>query len=540
MENPSSDSSESKSTDATHPGTKDASTKDASTKGTGTQPTEAKGEPAKGRWKLGPLDLTPPDLSAFARRITQLLDFSGGEHEDQDGASFQQLRDFCREAYEKRGKLAGLLAIAKVADAYGRLDHEGRDAFFHMLKTEFAVEPTELEAAMAAYRDVTRGSAAAEIGQTDADQAEIGQTDVKQAGATVEQAKALVRLNRALESPRHTLFKQFNTIPQGIKFLVDLRADLYPRLKQDPTLLPLEYELRRLLEAFFNLGFLHLSRIGWDSPAVLLENLIRYEAVNRISNWDDLKHRLVSDRACFAFIHPAMPDEPVIFVEVALTRGMADSIQHLLDPEAPDLPPDQADTAIFYGISNAQAGLSGIPFGNLLIKQVATRLRGEVPNLRTFATLSPLPRFRRNFLEPAVADGSIAGFFQDKEAQALREAAEAETVPEAVGKLLGIHNWFLRPRLADTLRPGLLRAVRHYLAHVRRDGHAACPVAHFHGSNGALLARVNWLADTSNHGLTQSAGLMVNYLYDMERFETHQEQYLLQGTLALSKAVQEL
>lgn len=476
-----------------------------------------------GGWGLGRLD-----LGSFMRRIASVLEFGGRESETEidrrTGTALEEIRAKCLEAVEKYGKLAGLVAVAEVADAYAGLDEAERGGFFKMLLEDFSVDAEELDEAIAAYQ-TARNS-----GEDNA--------DADPAGA--DAAKALVGLTQTLESPRHVLFRQFNTIPSGIKFLVDLRADLYPFLKRDASLAPLEYELRRLLAAFFNLGFLRLERIGWESPAVLLENLIRYEAVHRISNWGALKHRLVSDRACFAFIHPFMPNEPVIFVEVALTRGIADNIQRLLDPEAPDLGPDQTDTAIFYGISNAQAGLRGIPFGNLLIKQVATRLKAEVPNLKTFATLSPLPRFRKEFLDPAVSDGSIAEFFKREECKTLIRIAGVDTVAWAVGQLLGSEGWEFDGEKAGALRAGLMRAARHYLANERKNGRAVCPVAHFHCSNGALLAHINWLADTSETGISQSAGLMVNYLYDMEQFERHQSGYLQDGTLSMSKEVQGL
>ncbi|MEE8436138.1 MAG: malonyl-CoA decarboxylase family protein, partial [bacterium] len=269
-------------------------------------------ESTRGGWGLGRLD-----LGSFMRRIARVLEFRGQESEPgiskRTGTALEEIRAKCLEAVEKYGKLAGLVAVAEVADAYARLEEEERGSFFKMLHEDFSVDALALDAAIAAYR------AARDSGSENA--------DADPAGAGV--AKALVELTRTLESPRHVLFRQFNTIPSGIKFLVDLRADLYPFLKRDASLAPLEYELRRLLEAFFNLGFLRLERIGWESPAVLLENLIRYEAVHRISNWVDLKHRLVSDRACFAFIHPSLPTEPVIFVEVALTRGIADNVQRL-------------------------------------------------------------------------------------------------------------------------------------------------------------------------------------------------------------------
>jgi malonyl-CoA decarboxylase len=456
------------------------------------------------------------NVSGFVRRVASALDFWSGSGRRDTPPGLEQIRAWCREAWEQRGRIASLMAIAKAADAYQQLDPAGKDAFFAMLRDEFAVDERRLHEAIAAYLAAARGPDGAGRGE------------------------AQVRLSRALESPRLTLFELFNTIPAGVKFLVDLRADLMARLERAPELAPVEYELHRKLASFFNLGFVQLQRIGWESPAALLENLIRYEAVHTIGTWDDLKHRLVSDRACFAFLHPAMPNEPLIFVEVALTRGMADNIQRLLDPAVPDLRPDEADTAIFYSISNAQAGLRGIHFGNLLIKRVVARLRGEVPSLRTFATLSPMPRFRSSFLDAAVADGSIVDFFEQAEAERLSDATQARDAATAIRTLLALPNWHGNADAASLLRPGLLRAARHYLTERQHNGHAACPVAHFHGSNGALLARIDWLGDTSPNGLEQSAGIMVNYLYELERFEPQQDEYLRTGHIAVGKAVRAL
>jgi malonyl-CoA decarboxylase len=249
---------------------------------------------------------------------------------------------------------------------------------------------------------------------------------------------------------------------------------------------------------------------------------------------------LISDRACFAYVHPAMPNEPIIFVEVALVRGIASSIQRLLDPELPDLEPHQADTAIFYSITNAQRGLRGIRFGNLLIKQVAAKLRSEVPNLTTFSSLSPIPSFRCDYFDGAVEDGSAGGFFSAAESTRLAALTGATSPSRAIARALDTEGWEDDEALAEALRPGLLRAARHYLTCCQRRGRVACPVGHFHASNGAILARINWLGDNSAKGLRQSAGMMVNYVYDLDRFERYQDRYSATGELALGEAVEAL
>lgn len=449
-------------------------------------------------------------LSGFGRRLARVMDLWSSEAAREEGYELPQVRAWCGEALAKQGKMAGFMAIARVADAYMRMEAGERDAFFRMLRDEFGPDAEAIRAAYAAW---------------------------EQDGA---EGAGLIRLAEAMESPRLHLFRMMNTIPAGVKFLVDLRADVMARERAEPSLAPISHDLRHLLESWFNHGFLRLERITWDSPAALLERLVDYEAVHRIHHWRDLKHRLVSDRACFAFLHQAMPNEPVIFVEVALVNGLADSIQHILDHRAPDVAPQQADTAIFYGISNAQQGLRGIPFGNVLIKQVAARLRSEYPNLRTFATLSPLPRFRERFLLPALEDGSVERFFKKDEAERMRKLAGSETLGEAVRHLLDTPRWHENAKVAEALRPGLMRAARHYLVHERYNEHAACPVAHFHGSNGAVLARINWLGDTSPKGMRQSCGIMANYRYDMERFEKHQSAYHETGQIDTEKPVRDL
>jgi malonyl-CoA decarboxylase len=435
------------------------------------------------------------------------MDFLAEDPSLEELTPHERLRALCDEALVGRGKINGLVAVARIADAFDGMNRDERDAFHLMLLSELAVDEEELEEAIGAYLDPPES-----------------------------RARALARLTRVLDSPRLQLLRQFNAIPQGIKFLVDLRADVLPRLEAHPALWLLEHELRHLLESWFSIGFLRLERITWESPAALLEKLVEYEAVHAIANWRDLKRRLQGDRACFAFIHPNMPTEPVIFMEVALVRGLALRIQDLIGPSSEMLEPQQADTAIFYSITNAQRGLRGIKFGNLLIKLVAPRLKSELPNLRTFATLSPVPRLCRDFLGPIVEDGSIEKLFTDEEASRLCLAAGAHVVPEAVRRILEQPDWHTRPELAEAVKPGLLRAARTYLTEVQRSNRVACPVGHFHASNGAKLASINWLGNTSEEGIAQSAGIMVNYLYTTDLFEQYQSEYSRTGRLPVDEA----
>src|SRR5579863_3238268 len=333
------------------------------------------------------------------------------------------------------------------------------------------------------------------------------------AADSAARAAAERALRVALTAPRVTLLRQFNALPEGVKFLVDRRAELIDIAAGDPALRGLANDLRDLLANWFDIGFLQLQRISWDSPAALLEKLMAYEAVHEIRGWTDLKNRLEADRRCFAFFHPRMPDEPLIFVEVALVSGIAGNIHALLDAAAPVGNPRAADAAIFYSISNCQHGLVGISFGDFLIKRVVDALASELPRLKSFATLSPLPGFRAWLTAEAGRDG----FLLAGEARAVQVLGGDPGDNDADGLLLHLlqrPDWHQDPRTAATLREPLLRLGARYLLQARApSGRALDPVAHFHLTNGARVERLTWLGDVSQKGRQQSAGLMVNYLY---------------------------
>jgi malonyl-CoA decarboxylase len=322
---------------------------------------------------------------------------------------------------------------------------------------------------------------------------------------------------------------------------VDLRVRLLRERGEDKTLAALEADLRGLLAAWFDIGFLELRRIDWNSPAALLEKLIDYESVHAIRSWRDMKNRLDPDRRCYGFFHPRMPGEPLIFVEVALVRGLADSIQALLDEDAPELEPRQADTAIFYSISNCQRGLAGISFGNFLIKRVVDELSAEFRNLRTFATLSPIPGFRRWLA--TVQDPAL---FSQEEVDALTAALAPGDTQEApdgaalLAALLDRPDWWVQPDLRSAAEPVLTRLCARYLLNEGSGRRARDPVAHFHLSNGARVERLIFGADTAEKGVRESATLMVNYLYDPARIETYHEDYAGEGKRNASTAVRKL
>jgi malonyl-CoA decarboxylase len=293
-----------------------------------------------------------------------------------------------------------------------------------------------------------------------------------------------------------------------------------------------------LLSTWFDIGFLDLRRITWGAPAALLEKLINYEAVHEIRSWEDMKNRLDSDRRCFAFFHPRMPDEPLIFVEVALVDGMADNVAVLLDEAAPLVDPaHNANTAIFYSISNAQRGLAGISFGGFLIKRVADLLASELPGLKTFATLSPIPGFRR-WLDAKLDAGEP--LLLPAEARKLAEATKIGNDTESLRSVLNA-DWAGEPALAEALQPPLVRLCARYLVNEKGRGDRALdPVAHFHLTNGARVERINWLGDTGERGMRASAGLMVNYLYELGRIEENHERYTGEGGVTASSAVTRL
>jgi malonyl-CoA decarboxylase len=406
---------------------------------------------------------------------------------------------------------------------------------------------------------------------SDPDTVDAAYATVRAAEDPAARAIATAELRRALEPPRLRLLTQFTTIPDGRKFLVDLRAILLRSRRDDKRLAALESDLRGLLAAWFDIGFLELRRIDWSSPAALLEKLVDYEAVHAIRSWRDLKNRLDSDRRCYAFFHPRMPDEPLIFVEVALVKGLAGSVQLLLDEKAPVQDPRGADTAIFYSISNCQKGLAGISFGNFLIKQVVELLEAELRGLHSFATLSPIPGFR-TWLDPlldrSLAEPSRAGPLLDparaggppndeppngqrpsvqqvdlltaEEASSLMSAMPAENGKQALAAIMAKRGWWREPGLSKTAGPVLERLCARYLVHESAGKRARDPVAHFHLSNGARIERINLHGDTSEKGAKESATLMVNYLYDPVRIDEYHEAYAGEGKRTASTAVRRL
>jgi malonyl-CoA decarboxylase len=406
------------------------------------------------------------------------------------------------------GEFSSRARAAKLGEVYLGLGSRGRKEFLQVL-AGFGPDPRILTAAARSYLDAGEDASAVD--------GERG-------------------LREAVRSPRAKILTQFTALPDGVKFLVDLRADLLELAPGDPRLELLERELEALLALWFDVGFLHLSRITWDSPASLLERLIAYEAVHEIRSWEDLRNRLDSDRRCYAFFHPRMPREPLIFVEVALARGLAGSIQLLLDERSPPTDAGDADTAIFYSISSTQKGLRGISFGNFLIKRVVEELGHESPKLKAFATLSPIPGLRRWLESDAAGALVLPEAMQTRLKRAGLEARDAR----ALGKVLAAPGWHVDAKAAAALKDPSMHVCAHYLVNARNGLRPLDPVARFHLDNGARIERVNWRGDTSAKGLRQSAGMMVNYLYDLGEIEKHHEAYRLHARIALSSELRRL
>ncbi len=429
-----------------------------------------------------------------------------------------QVKELMWQSLDPRGgEILARSRAAALGRVYLSLNLTGRAEFLLLLAQDFDVQSPEVMKAL---------------------------TDLEAAKDPQEWRSARRRLLSTTDPPRRKILTRFNALPQGVKFLVDMRADLIPLARKDPVLASLDDDLRALLSSWFDVDFLQLERISWNTaPGALLEKFMAYEAVHPVESWEDLKNRLDHDRRYFAFFHPRMPEEPLIFLEVALVRGLADNIQDLLDAGAPVGDPQRADTAIFYSISNAQKGLAGISFGGFLIKGVVDELAREFPGLKTFATLSPLPGFRK-WLEDALQNDQSEGameVFLPNERKRVRSWAGNGELRDWFGGLLTDAIWIEDGSLEKAIKPILLRLGARYLTVEKRaTGGALDSVAHFHLSNGARVERVIWAGDTSEKGLEQSTGLMVNYLYDSRRIEENHEAYKGSGEVAVSPIVKNL
>ncbi len=408
------------------------------------------------------------------------------------GRDAQQVITLCRALLSERGEVSGARLAADVLEAYRALDQPARDGLFDLLAAEFSPNPAEVGRAAEAYR--------------------------------IESSQAnLIRLQAVVEPPLQELFRRLNMAPGGTQFMVEMRRELLKRLGDHPEWAGIDADLAHLFRSWFNRGFLVLQRIDWRTSALVLERLIQYEAVHQIQGWRDLRRRLEVDRRCYAFFSPALPDEPLIFIEVALTRGMPTTVQPLLDPEAPVVDPAEANCAIFYSITNCQEGLRGVSLGNFLIKQVAENLRLGFSRLRTLASLSPIPGFAQWL--------KSGGGLQSRKPTSLELTRIIDKLNRGEGIDVG---------LCAGLQSELSRLCAYYLLHAKRDKAPLDPVARFHLANGARLERLNWMGDTSTLGLRRSLGMTVNYVYRMREVERNHEAYAKNYRIVASREFERL
>ncbi len=385
-----------------------------------------------------------------------------------DAKSRRPITEMTEELVTRSGEASSLALAGEILTTYDKFDDSEKLEFFSFLASQMDINADDVHREIDAYnKNPSRDSYGAFL--------------------------------KVTEPRRQELFRRLNHVPGATAFLVRMRADLLRLGRGDPKLEALDLDLRHLFASWFNRGFLVLRRISWESPALILEKIIAYEAVHAIGSWDNLRRRMEpEDRRCFAFFHPAMPDDPLIFVQVALTKGISNSVQDVLAEEREGLAADEANTAVFYSISNCQAGLAGISFGNSLIKQVVAELSAELNTLKTFVTLSPIPQ--------------LSAWAKDENLSLDAESSDAMRVMAA-----------------------------HYLINAKRTGGGPYdPVARFHLGNGASIHAVHAGADISDKGLAQSAGVMVNYLYDLKTVEENQELFAEDKTIKASNEVMSL
>ncbi|MCC6781140.1 MAG: malonyl-CoA decarboxylase [Hyphomicrobiales bacterium] len=433
-------------------------------------------------------------LQSIAERGRALIDRTRDRREvaEQRSATLVQL---CEDLLSGRGEASGVALAGEILTRYAAMKTGPRIAFFEALAGQFGPDRTRLSAAATAWMSDPSDTAA-------------------------------MRLHRAAEPRRLELFRRLNLAPNGTAALVRMREQLIDAMDHREDLAIIDGDFLHLFSSWFNRGFLVLRSIDWSTPANLLEKIIRYEAVHAIRDWDDLRARIdAPDRRCYAFFHPALIDEPLIFVEVALTRGIPAAIDPILSAQRALVEPDRATTAVFYSISNCQRGLAGVTFGHFLIKQVVEEIRRELPRLATFVTLSPAPGFAEWLRRERGSEASLGLTEDDRQALSALDRAD----------------WWRDEETLDTVRDPLMRAAAWYYLRGRTSrGTPLDSVARFHLGNGARLERLNLLADVSERGLRQSHGLMVNYLYDLDHIEQNHEAYAQQHAVVAASAISRL
>lgn len=410
----------------------------------------------------------------------------------ESNAQIEDLDDLCRHLMKTNRDPSSIAIASEVTEAYQNLNLSDRCLFMTHLNRDYDVNSVAISSAASNYQD----------------------------DPTFKNLQSLAKL---VETPRQKLFSCINAAPDGLETLVRMRQDLLEfDLPIRIALGPVEEDLKSLLHSWFNRGFLRLQRIDWSSPASLLEKLIEHEAVHQISHWDDLRRRLQDDRRCYAFFHPAMETEPLVFVEVALTHEISGNINELINIDSEVADSSTADTAMFYSISSCQRGLRGISFGGLLIKQVVNELRSDLPGIKTFSTLSPVSSFSR--------------WLSQQDAEKLGEchcvlskhANSGPTDPDELRKSL------------EPYREPLMELMAEYLIDEQIDGRPIDSVARFHLGNGSQLRAIHWMADVSENGMTKSLGMMVNYVYDLDQIQSNRQNFLQHKIIAAHPTIHSL
>ncbi len=404
--------------------------------------------------------------------------------------SLKTIKQICQTLLSRKGEASGTALAKEIVDAFNRMSAKEQWGFLNILTKDFGPDTKAISEAANKF-------------------------------LKTRDFESMRVLASSLDSPRADLIRMINFAPGGIAAIIKMRELVLADLKKDKSFLPLEADLFHLLSSWFNRGFLEFQQINWNTPAAILEKIIAYEAVHEIKDWRALRRRLAEDRSCFAFFHPALHHEPLIFVQVAFTKGIARKIQPLLNEAEIEAYGSQADTAIFYSISNAQTGLKGISFGSFLIKQVVDHISKEMPEIKTYSTLSPIPKFRK-WLEKNYMNRKDSVFTEEEKA------------------LLGKPDWFGDKDTRKQLKKPLTKVCANYLVLEKKGQLPYDPVTRFHLGNGAEIENINWEADISDHGIEQSFGLMVNYKYTPAHIVSNHESYVNEGKICYSSKVKKL
>lgn len=431
-------------------------------------------------------------LSVIAERGKNLVAWPAGQ---QSGKA--SIVDLSHALLSEKGEASSIAIASEVFALYKAMSDDQRLEYFYVLSKEFNADV-----------DTVKQAAAGFLKQPCEDTA--GTLHVK------------------TEPRRQELFRRLNHAPNGTGLLVKMRQDLLGHLKKHPDLKNTDQDFLHLFSSWFNRGFLELQRITWATPATILEKIIEHEAVHEIDSWAELRRRLQpTDRRCYAFFHPALRDDPLIFVEIALTREVAKSVELVLAVDREPIERSKVNTAVFYSISNCQKGLKNVSFGSFLIKQVVEELARELPQIKTFVTLSPIPGFMSWLAGLAAVDSQEHALMSKATKKDLeRFIRNKSTVSVA---------------LINDLETALLPLAAHYFINVKnQQGKPLDAVARFHLGNGAKLENLNWAADISDKGLAQSAGIMVNYMYEPTEIEKNHQIYENKGNIIASPSITQL